>query len=198
MLKFSLFKKHTSVAEQPDSELVLQYKLTNNSDYFSELFKRYTRFSFLVCMKYLKNEDDSNEAVMQVFEKLLTDINKYEIQNFKSWLHIVLKNHCLHILRDQSYKLKKEKDLKIESELFMENKEDLYLNVESDNEQMLNQLEVSMEKLSEEQKKCIDLFYLQDKSYEEVANITGYSMNEVKSYLQNGKRNLKLLLTGKK
>lgn len=198
MLIFSLFKKYKAATTHTDDELISKYKETDNSIYFAELYKRYTQFSFLVCMKYLKNEEESKEAVLQIFEKLLSDIKKHEIQNFKPWLHTVTRNHCLHILRDQSYQLKRDKELKKDYETFMESDEVLYHNNETGKEEMIERLEISMEKLKDEQRICIDLFYLQGKCYEEVAESTGFSMNEVKSYIQNGKRNLKLFLTGQK
>ncbi|HBF88441.1 MAG TPA: RNA polymerase subunit sigma-24 [Bacteroidales bacterium] len=198
MLIFSLFKKYVSTITLSDSELISKYKETDASVYFAELYKRHTRFCFLVCMKYLKDDENSKEAVLQIFEKLLSDIKRHEIVNFKPWLHTVTKNHCLHIIRDQSYKLKREKELKKDYETFMESDEVLYHANEIDKEEMIVKLEYGMIKLKDEQRLCIELFYLQDKCYEEVAEVTGFTMNEVKSYIQNGKRNLKLLLTGQK
>ena len=52
-----------------------------------------------------------------------------------------------------------------------------------------------MELLNPEQKQTVELFYLQEKSYKEIVDQTGFSMNDVKSYIQNGKRNLKIMLS---
>jgi RNA polymerase sigma-70 factor (ECF subfamily) len=195
MAIFQLFKKNKNLSELSDLELISKFKTTDDELFFAELFKRYSQFSFLVCMKYLKNEEDSKEAVLEIFEKLLSEIKKHEIQYFKTWLYSVTKNHCLHLIRDKSQKLKHEKLFEKESNNFMEIEPDLYLNPEIEKEKILSKLENSIEKLKPEQKKCINLFYLQEKSYEEVSQTTGFTMNEVKSYLQNGKRNLKILLS---
>ena len=151
---------------------------------------------FGVCMKYLQNEDNAKDALMEVFENLIHLLKKHQIENFKPWLHSVVKNHCLMELR-------KEKKIPIQnvdsSEYFAFNMEySVTQHPTNDNqESSFRLLEKGIELLNEDQKKCIELFYLQQKSYQDVCEMTGYSMNQVKSYIQNGKRNLKLFLDGK-
>jgi RNA polymerase sigma-70 factor (ECF subfamily) len=176
-----------------DLELVSLFKESGDNSYIGELFKRYAHLIFGVCMKYLKDEEDSKDAVMQIFEKLPEDLKKHEITNFKGWLHSVAKNHCLMELRSKTAKQEKDIQLKVEYETFMEYDEELHLN----KEQELVNLEEAIKELKEEQKICIELFYLHEKSYQEVVAITGYEMNKVKSCIQNGKRNLKILMTDK-
>lgn len=159
-----------------------------------ELYKRYTRFAFSICMKYLKDEDRSEDAVMQVFEKLFEDLKRHQVTNFKSWLHSVLKNHCLHIIRDNAYKLTKEKEAINTYGNFVENQLLLYQDNDDGFEERIETLEMELCNLSHEQRVCIEFFYLKDKCYQEVADITGYTMNQVKSNIQNGKRNLKISL----
>ncbi len=159
-----------------------------------ELYKRYTQFVFLVSLKYLKDEEESKEAVMQIFEKLLSDLKKHKIDNFKSWLHVVAKNFCLQELRQQQSFQKKQNEFEDFSSSFMENENKLHHTFEQDKETKLQALEKAVSELNEEQKICIELFYLQEKSYKEVEEITGFEMKKVKSNIQNGKRNLKLLL----
>jgi RNA polymerase sigma-70 factor (ECF subfamily) len=55
-------------------------------------------------------------------------------------------------------------------------------------------LEKCIETLGDEQKQCVKLFYLQEKCYKEITESTGFDMNKVKSYIQNGKRNLKICM----
>ncbi len=180
------------ILAKTDLELINLYKLRGDKQIVGELYKRYTRFAFLICMKYLKNEESSKDAVMQVFEKLFDDLKKHQIVNFKSWLYSVIKNHCLHIIRDNSYKSIKEKEVLNSYEEFVENQLDLYQFNDNGFEQKIQTLEMELCNLPHEQKTCIELFYLKDKCYQEVAEITGYTMNQVKSYIQNGKRNLKI------
>ncbi len=98
------------------------------------------------------------------------------------------------IIRSKQSKLKKEVDLQVHADSFMETESLLHLNNEKDKEHQFNQLEKAISELNEDQRRCIDLFYLKDKSYNEIAELTGYTLNEVKSFIQNGKRNLKIKL----
>jgi len=177
-----------------DNQLVESYKQTVDYNYIGELYQRHTQFVFAVCMKYLKNEDKCRDSVMEIFEKLIDDLVKFDIENFKPWLHTVTKNHCLLSIRSEGYKNKFETRYKKEVESFVENEDDLYLFNENEKQEEFSTLNDAVNELNNEQKECIELFYLKEKSYNEVADITGYSMKQVKSYIQNGKRNLKQYL----
>ncbi len=175
-----------------DLELLQLFKLSGDAVIIGLLYKRHVAMALGVANKYLQPEDDAKDAVMQVFEQLLQQVNNYKIDNFKSWLYSVVKNFCL-------MKLRKEKNLTL---VRAEEGKNIYSVVEKEQvlhqeegrlkESNLTNLELAIETLNLEQKKCIDLFYLQQKSYAEVVEITGYSLNNVKSFIQNGKRNLKL------
>ncbi len=172
-------------SELNDQELLLLYKESADMSLAAALFSRYTHMVFGLCMKYLKDEEDSRDAVMTIFEKLIEDLKKHEISYFKSWLYSVSKNHCLMILRKKASENEKFPDM------LMQNEYVLHLSSEEDKELNLLKLDNCMEKLVEQQRKCIDLFFLQEKCYREIEASTGYSSNEVKSFIQNGKRNLK-------
>jgi len=187
-------QKGNHISTHSDIDLVTLYKETGDKAIIGVLYKRYTRFAFSIGMKYLKDEEASKDAVMQVFEKLFEDLKKHQIANFKSWLYSVIKNHCFHILRDRSYKLEKEKEAINSYENFVENHFQLYQDNNDGFEEKIENLEMELCNLSHEQKVCIELFYLKDKCYQEVSEITGYTMNQVKSNIQNGKRNLKISL----
>ena len=171
------------------------YRESGDNVYIGELFKRYTHLVFGVCMKYLKDEDESKDAVMMIFEKLPGDLKKHEVSQFKGWLHRVASNHCLMELRNKSARHEKEVEMAKDMGSIMESGYELHLDGEADKEKELSNLENAVKELKEEQKICIELFYLQEKSYQEVAEMTGFDMNKVKSAIQNGKRNLKILLT---
>jgi len=178
-----------------DEELVVQYKSTNNTRILGELFKRHSLMCFAVCNKYLKDESAAEDAAMSIFEKLFTDLHKHEIANFKSWLHTVCRNHCLMQLRKQTPIVRINDNSEENSESFVNL--DRFLHQEDnqqEKEEKLLMLEQAIMQLKDKQKECIELFYLQQKSYDEIATLTGYSPNEVKSYIQNGKRNLKIAL----
>lgn len=177
-----------------DLELIAEYKNTKNNLFIGILYKRYSHLVLGLSLKYLKNEDEAKDAVMQIFEKLFKDLLKHQIEFFKSWLYTYSKNFCLMIIRTRQAKLKKEIELESNADLFMETESGLHLNKAEEKERQFVALESAINELKDEQKKCIDLFYLKDKSYVEIAEITGFSINEVKSYIQNGKRNLKIKL----
>lgn len=173
-----------------DAELIADYKRKGDAELVGELYKRYSHLVYGVCLKYHKNEDESKDAVIQIFENLLEDLKKHNIENFKSWLHSVSRNHCLMALRKNQTLQKRENEY--EYSLGNNNTEtfDFEPHEKETKEVQLTALEQGLTTLKEEQRVCIELFFLQEKRYEEVADITGYSTKQVKSYIQNGKRNL--------
>jgi len=178
-----------------DNKLVSLYKENLDKEIVGELFKRYTQFVFLVSLKYLKNEDETKDAVMQIFEKLFDDLLNHKIENLKSWLYMVTRNHCLMILRKQQSDLRKNQDYKKDNENFMENDYNFHLKENEVKELKANSVRDAVNRLNKEQKECVNLFYFEGKSYSEIAQLTSYSEKKVKSYIQNGKRNLKNILT---
>lgn len=189
--------KRKQIQKLTDPELVTLYKESEDKSIVGVLFERYTRFIFLVCMKYFKDEEKSKDATMQVFEKLFTYLEKHEISNFKPWLHTVSKNHCLLVLRGDKPRRDYETEIKKDYAGYMESGNILYLENENERETKLQQLEDAIKLLSKEQRICIELFYLKELCYNEVAEKTGFSLKKVKSYIQNGKRNLKTILLKK-
>ena len=141
-------------------------------------------------MKYLKSKDESEDAVMDIFEKLMSELQAHEVRNFKGWIYTVSRNHCLMKIRSEK-KMQMTNDERKLAGLVVEMPEPMHLSTKMKKEIALTNLEQALTKLSDEQRVCVELFYLQEKCYNEVSTITKYSLNEVKSYIQNGKRNLK-------
>jgi len=174
-----------------DSLLIESYRQTENNIYISEIFERYNHLVYGVCLKYLSNRDYAQDAVIQIFEKLLSDLSNHEIHNFSSWLHSVSRNHCLMILRKKKQNLRQEE--KYKAEMWIVSDEEDLDNIRLTDYQ-LELLEKAIPKLKPEQKKCVELFYLEEKCYKEIELLTGYPLKKVKSYIQNGKRNLKIIM----
>jgi RNA polymerase sigma factor (sigma-70 family) len=172
-----------------DSELILQYRLTSDLTFLAELFMRYKTLVYGVSLKYLKDRDEAKDAAMQIFEKLIGAIKAHEIENFKSWLYVTTRNHCLMQIRARKGKFTEEFHGNI-----MENQQLLHLEDETDLDNNLQRLEKCIETLVNEQKQCVYLFFIEEKCYKEVADQTGFNLNQVKSYIQNGKRNLKICM----
>jgi RNA polymerase sigma-70 factor (ECF subfamily) len=191
-----MFFKRTNFVKMSDSELIAHYKLHKDNECVGELYKRYTGMTYAICLKYHKDSDKSREAVLEIFEELIDKLLVHDVQNFKSWLHSVARNHCLLSFRSKKYESQFIDNYQKYQNDFMEQDKILYPDYIS-KEENYNELEKCINQLKGEQKNCIVLFYLQSKSYVEVAEITGYTMKEVKSYLQNGKRNLKILMSEK-
>lgn len=186
--------KSLNIQALSDEELLTIYLKNEDKYVLEELFGRHVRFVIAVCMKYMRNEEMAKDMAMHVFEKVMADLNRFEIRNFRSWLHVVTKNYCLMQLRTGNNNRFIGWENEKETAHIMENITSLHPDNESGTEMRLGQLEKAIETLDLPQKQCIELFYLNEKSYKEVADITGFSMNEVKSYIQNGKRNLKNIL----
>ena len=174
-----------------DQELLAYYYADNNQEWLGILLQRYTLLLLGVCMKYLKDETEAKDCVQQIFLKVLTEVPKYKIDYFKSWLYMVAKNHCLMRLRDRDKPVKELNDNSNIPNNETE-KQDLL-----QNEETYNLLEEAISELNPEQKACVTFFYLQKWSYQQIADKTGYSLMQVKSYIQNGKRNLRILLERK-
>jgi len=194
---FSLFgNQHDRKKEMQsltDEQLVARYARTRDVEYVGQLYERYTHLVFAVCVKYLGNEEEAEDTVMLLFEKLLEELKHARIETFKSWLYIVAKNQCLMQLRHRKTVERSRDTLLKELESgIMESGDEMHLILENSDGD--HQLEKALGQLNEAQRRCIELFYLEERSYYEVSETTGYSMNEVKSHLQNGRRNLKIIL----
>jgi RNA polymerase sigma-70 factor, ECF subfamily len=179
-----------------DSELLADFASSGNLEVLGELYSRYMHLVYGVCIKYLRDRDESKDAVMQIFEKLVIEIPKHKIENFRNWLHVVTKNYCLMQLRSQKSIQEKAKDWMHDSVVFMETSTYLHP-VDEDEPEMDKALADCVERLKYEQKECIRLFYYENRCYQEIAAVLAIDEKKVKSYLQNAKRNLKLCLEEK-
>ena len=178
-----------------DAELIRSYRRNGNTDVVGILFERYTHLVFGVCMKYLKNREDAEDALMGIFEKLLADLKTHRVHDFKNWLYRVSKNHCLMILRKENLKQRVLNEARINNrQEFMENAEEWHPVFGNDPDISIL-LHRAMEALKPEQRKCLEMMDYEKKTYKEIVVLTGYNLKQVKSHIQNGKRNLKNMMT---
>jgi len=173
-----------------DDELLEKFYQSNNNEWLGVLLQRYTLLLFGTCMKYLKDENKARDTVQQIFLKAINELAKYRVTYFKSWIYMVAKNNCLMQLRDKKVFF----DISI---IDIENEDADIENIRI-KEIDYNFLELSINELNNEQKVCISLFYLQKKSYNEIVTATNFTLMQVKSHIQNGKRNLKILIEKKR
>jgi len=184
------------IEQYSDASLLDLYKKDKDTKWLGYLFERYSLLVFGVCMKYLKQVNDAKDATQQVYEKAFVEINKYEVTFFKSWIYSIAKNHCLMQLRGKGHQsvfmdaLPEELGEELSPIELFDSKEDLL-------EKQIENLGEAIQHLNQEQKTCIELFYLQKLSYRDIEEKTGFNFQQVKSHIQNGKRNLRIFLEQK-
>ena len=171
--------------EKSDKDLLDFFHKDGNNEWLGILLQRYTLLLFGVCMKYLKNEEDAKDSVQQIFLKVINELGKYRVDYFKSWLYMVAKNHCLMHLRKKGvvYEL---------DESVSPGVSDIDKDIHHKKEKKLEQVTEALLTLNKEQRDCVKLFYLDKNSYQQICEKTGYSLMQVKSFIQNGKRNLRI------
>jgi RNA polymerase sigma factor (sigma-70 family) len=187
-------KKHKP---QTETDLLQEYRQTGDLSVLGKLYEPQMEMVFAIAMKYFKDEDDAKDTVMQIFEELIPKLRQHEVENFKAWLGMVARNFCLMALRKKNL-IVADGEIFVDEDSsenhFMEFSTTEHLNDDFDVEQNLTKLEDCLKTLNSEQKQSVELFFMQEKTYQEVAQLTGFEINKVKSYLQNGKRNLKICM----
>lgn len=187
------FLKNISSSGLTDAELVAAYKQSSDLNIVAELYQRYMELVYGVCLKYLKHPENAQDSVISIFEELPAKLQKHEVDNFKGWLYTLSKNHCLMRLRSE----KKTTTVNFDVEL-VQSEENPHLNGELEKEENFKKLDYCLGQLQAEQRQVIELFYLQGKCYKEIVEITGMEWNQVRSYIQNGRRNLKICMESPK
>jgi RNA polymerase sigma-70 factor (ECF subfamily) len=182
-----------AISALSDAELVAAYKTSGDMELVAHLYQRYADLVYGVCLKYLKVAENAQDSTVALFEELTVKLKKHDVDNFKSWLYTVAKNHCLMRLRSE----KKSSVVHIDMSL-VQSEDNWHLQDVMEKEATFRQLEYCMGQLGEEQKKVIELFYLESKCYNEIAALTGLEWNQVRSFIQNGRRNLKLCMEKQK
>lgn len=180
-----------------DEELISSYLETGSPVYFSVLFERYSHLVFGACMKYLNNEEESRDMTMEVFEKTLISLPQQEIRSFNKWIYSVTRNICISRLRIKNKEHLNSGEwekIKKSDGFFMENEGEQRLYIENQQNGEDNLIK-AVKQLDENQRRCIELFFLEGHSYKAIEQLTGFNQNQVKSYLQNGKRRLKKILS---
>ncbi|MFH0758693.1 MAG: sigma-70 family RNA polymerase sigma factor [Bacteroidota bacterium] len=181
--------------DNTDQELLTQFRDSGRLELLGELYSRYMHLVYGVALKYLSDRTDAQDAVMHLFEKLLTELPKHDVSNFKNWLYVLTKNHCLMEIRSKKSIDKRMEGLKTELE-FMESELEMHP-IDREDRSLEDALKECIEKLKSEQKACIELFYYEKKCYREISDQLSLDEKKVKSFLQNGKRNLRICLEGK-
>ena len=181
--------KNNKYSHISDAELLNQFYADHNNEWLGILLERYTMLLLGVSMKYLKNEEEAKDAVQQVFLKAINELHKYKVEYFKSWIYMIAKNHCLMKLRDKGRFNAEINERSMTTAAEPEEK-----NIHLEKDEALSNLAGALLQLNKEQQLCVTLFYLEKRSYQEITEHTGYTLMQVKSHIQNGKRNLKIIM----
>ncbi len=187
------FLKTISTGQLTDAELIAAYKNSGDARYVSTLYQRYMELVFGVCLKYLSDSEKSKDAVMEIYQQLLQKLRQHEVEHFRGWLQVLARNYCLMQLRST----RNVKTVEFDGAFMQSVQPEHLANEVFEKEETLDKLEACIEALPPEQKKAIRLFYLEQKCYNEIADITANDWNKVRSYIQNGKRNLKICMEQK-
>ena len=181
-----MLKIKGKISDYSEENLLRAFVESGDASFFGELYRRYIPLLYGLCLKYLNNKEGAQDAVMDIFEVLVEKIPQYEINNFRTWLYSVAKNHCLQVLR----KDKQINYINIEQGV-VENQAIFTLTDIAQSQEETEALEYCLTTLPEEQRVSINYFFYDDKSYADIVDLTGFALTKVKSYIQNGKRNLK-------
>jgi RNA polymerase sigma-70 factor (ECF subfamily) len=176
-----------------DEELLEKFYTSRDNRWLGILLQRYALLLLGVCMKYLKNENDARDCTQQIFLQVINELEKYRVTYFKSWIYTVTRNYCLMQLRGTKGKI----PLPVNESLLQEENSAFFADEHIEKETMLTFAEESLQALNDEQRICVSSFYMEKKSYRQICEQTGYSLLQVKSFIQNGKRNLKILIEKK-
>jgi RNA polymerase sigma-70 factor (ECF subfamily) len=184
-----------SASGSTDEEILSRYLESGNLDVLGELYSRYIHLVYGVALKYLSDREAAKDATMQVFEKLIVEIPRHRVENFRSWLYVLTKNHCFMQLRTEKSQARMHEKWKTEQEN-MESGEEMHP-LDEECENLEGALRECMNRLKDEQRRCIELFYYKKQCYKEISDQLNLPEKKVKSHLQNGKRNLRICLEEK-
>jgi RNA polymerase sigma-70 factor (ECF subfamily) len=185
---------NSPIKHMADEDLLQRFWQGNQHHFIEELFDRYTHIVFGICLKYLENEDDAKDMVMQVFERLLVPASKTEVRNFKSWIYTLTKNQCLMQMRQKRKEPRKDLLENLYEEIMENDEKQHHIDLDTIEQNLL----LAIERLNPDQGTCIKLFYLNHHSYAQISQLTGFDDKQVKSYIQNGKRNLRMFVLNAK
>lgn len=179
-----------------DQELLEQYKVHRNKEALGILLQRYTLLLLGVCMKYLKQEEEAKDAVQQVFSKAIVEVDKYPVSYFKSWIYTIARNYCFMQLRGKIHAMPEDAIDKNYFDLHEDQFQDSLARIK-EKEQLLELIEAALMQLPANQRECVSLFYLEKYSYRQISEKTGLNLLQIKSFIQNGKRNMRLIVEKK-
>jgi RNA polymerase sigma-70 factor (ECF subfamily) len=189
-MSFKRYNWQNQHIDWSDERLIAAYLASEDACYVAELFGRYSDMIFGLCLKHLKDVQHSEDTSYELFEHLLIKLKTQNIQVFKPWLYRTASNLCLDKLRKSKNNIMVSLEDRFET---ARDTMDISADV-SEREALLARIDHCLQTLNDDQRQCIDLFYFQEKSYQDISEQLSISWATTRSYIQNGKRNLKICM----
>ncbi|MEL6655687.1 MAG: sigma-70 family RNA polymerase sigma factor [Bacteroidota bacterium] len=186
-----MLKVLKSQDQKSDEELVRQFQQSGDRFLLGLLLRRYSQSILGTCHYYLRQPQDAEDAAMEVCELIVRQLQKpKEIKRFKDWVFIIARNYCFRKLKDNKrlteLSTEWEKDF-LNSDVQYELGDTLYVQEEA----LYARVDAEIQQLNEQQRLCLTAFYWQGEKYKDIAARYGMTTDEVRSAIQNGRRNLR-------
>ncbi|THH39802.1 RNA polymerase sigma factor [Neolewinella litorea] len=181
-------------SEVTDLDLLRAFRRQPDATRLLPLYERYAELIYAWCLRYLGTPQRAEDAGAEVFTVLLEQLPRHEVTNFRSWLQTVVRNHCLmQLRREKRDPVRQGEDPLVHFGAWPHQAEET-----AETPPDTRPLHHCLKQLNEAQRQCIRLFYLTPgESYASVGERLNLSVGQVRSHLQNGRRNLKICLEGR-
>ena len=189
------FRRNTT--SQTDDVLVALYQSTEDMVHIGILYERYTELVYGVCLKYFKNATLAEDAVMDIFETLVKKAKTHDIRQFRPWLYVMAKNHCLMQLRKKNLTDSYDGLTPSAQAAVVQSAGVVHPIDEFEPDGQEEALKECLGQLSAQQLKCVKEFYYEGKSYKQISAESGETVGRVRSNIQNGRRNLRICMEKK-
>lgn len=186
---FSFFRTK-ALEHLTDEALLSHFQQSGDLAYLSALYERYMPMVYGVCLKIYRDPLKSEDAVMSIYEELVRKAREHQIESFRGWLYVLARNYCLMEWRKNN---RHRTDYHAPENMVYYDAVEATFEVELPVEKG-KPLEKCMGELPHQQRKSVELFYFEDKSYKEIAVLMAEEVGKVRSYIQNGRRNLRICL----
>lgn len=180
-----------------DEQLVRLYRESGDLKHLATLYDRYLELVYGVCLKYFKNSARAEDAAMAIFEELIDKLQRHDVHHFKPWLHTLVRNHCLMVLRKkQPYQVSLDELPAAGLARLVQSAQSMHP-ASANGDHHFEPLKDCIEKLPPLQRTCVLDFYFGGNSYKEIAEEYNLPLGMVRSHIQNGRRNLRICLEKK-
>lgn len=171
-----------------DHELVAK-SLQGNQKAFSELLSRYHSTAYAVVRGVLGDSDDVDDVLQMVYIKIHKGLASFRGDaKLSTWIYRIARNESINAVKKRRLETTPVEDVVLAAPHGDGPEAGL------DQRELSEQVETALEHLDEGQRTAIELRYMGDRSYEEIAETMGIPLGTVKTYIHRGKAHLKKVL----